>query len=146
MHKPINELKVLVVEGNRHMRQLDQKLLEGMAIEDICVAFTDKEAFEDLNLNRFDLILTNHHAETFDGYQFVKKVRASDKAFIRDLPIILMIEDGSDDHIAQAKRAGATFVITKPFSAHTLYDHITNLTYKDGQLSHQEIAAWTGTD
>ena len=146
MRMPINELKVLVVEGNRHMRQLDQELLEGIGIEDICVAFNDKEAFEDLSLNRFDLIITDHHAETFSGYHFVEKVRSSDKDLIRNLPIILMIEDDNDDHIAQAKRAGATFVITKPFSADTLYALIAGLTQKDGRLTHEEIAAWTGAD
>lgn len=105
--------KILTVDDSPSMRMLLRNALaeEG---HDVHEAEDGVAALEWLARNRQpDLVITDINMPRLDGFGLVEAMRS--KAEHRNLPILVLTTESSDEKKARARAAGATGWIVKPF-------------------------------
>lgn len=110
-------MKVLVVDDSRAIRQSIRFILEQNGYE-ILEGSDGVEGLEKLASARVDLIITDVNMPNMDGITFIKKVR--EKADLRLVPILVLTTESQQSVMEEAKAAGATGWIVKPFSTDKL--------------------------
>jgi two-component system chemotaxis response regulator CheY len=76
---------------------------------------TASMAFESSRRRKFDIILTDINMPIMDGLKLVKRVRSD--PMHKDVPIIVVTTEGSDEDKERALQLGANAYITKPIQA-----------------------------
>ena len=134
MSYKMEQLKVLVVEDNWHMRALTRSLLNAFGIGHIDAVADGESGFEIFCKQRHDLLIVDWMMEPIDGIEFTRKVRndpASPDPFV---PIILMTGYSEKMRVMQARDAGITEFLVKPFTSRTLYTRIEHIIEKPRQF------------
>ncbi|MFZ5650236.1 MAG: response regulator [Bacillota bacterium] len=73
-----------------------------------------EEALKQLNSEKADLVITDLNMPGMDGITFIKQVRAN--AVYRFTPIVMLTTESQQAKKEEARKAGATAWITKPFT------------------------------
>ncbi len=107
--------KVLVVDDSAVIRQAISKMLK---VDFDVVVANDGEAGWDALAQAADIgvLITDIEMPRLDGYALICRVRASDDARIRELPIIVITGADDDETKTRAYACGATDFITKPLN------------------------------
>lgn len=109
--------KILIVDDSESIREaLAFGLIE--AGFDVCKAINGKDALPYFDQNKFDLLLTDFHMPEMNGLELIKEVRKMDEH--RFLPVLVLTTEAQQDIIRQAKEAGATGWLMKPFEIEKL--------------------------
>ena len=107
--------RVLVVDDSAVIRQAISKMLK--VDFDVAVAGDGEAGWEALvQAPDIGVLITDIEMPRLDGYAFICRVRASDEARIRDLPIIVITGADDDETKTRAFACGATDFITKPLN------------------------------
>lgn len=117
---------ILTVDDSPSMRMLLRNTLleQGHAVHE---AEDGIAALEWLSSNgKPDLMITDINMPRMDGFGLVEAVRA--KAVHRDMPILVLTTESSDEKKARARAAGATGWIVKPFDPAKLASAIRRVT------------------
>ena len=109
------ELSCLVVEDSPMMRQLLVFALARIKRLHVTEAEDGVEGLRKLAQGKYDLIITDINMPIMDGLKLVKRIR-SDEAH-KDVPIIIITTEGSQEDRQRAMALGATAYITKPIQA-----------------------------
>src|ERR1700712_474535 len=104
--------RCLVVEDSQVMRQLLGFALQRVRELDVTEADDGGDALRKLAGHRFDIILTDINMPIMDGLKLVKRIR-SDETY-KDVPIIVVTTEGSQEDRSRALALGANAYITKP--------------------------------
>jgi two-component system, chemotaxis family, chemotaxis protein CheY len=104
--------RCLVVEDSQVMRQLLVFALQRVRELDVTEADDGVDALRKLAGNRFDIIITDINMPIMDGLKLVKRVR-SDETY-KNVPIIVVTTEGSQEDRSRALALGANAYITKP--------------------------------
>lgn len=108
--------RVLVVDDAPVIRHAIKKML--MSDFDVLLAEDGETAWEKLVQDgQIKLLITDIEMPGLDGYAFICRIRASDEARIRDLPIITITGAEDEETKERAYACGATDFITKPLDA-----------------------------
>ncbi len=119
-------MKVLTVDDSRTVRQQLLRALTNAGFE-VFQAEDGQKGLEVLECEKdIRFILTDLHMPVMDGIEFTKQVRKSDK--YDKLPIIFLTTETGIDKKHQARQAGATGWIVKPFDVERLVDAIHRVT------------------
>jgi len=102
--------KILVVDDERHMLKLFEKILTKQGHE-VKTAASGTEAICLLEKNDFDLIFSDLMMPDLDGMDLLKKVKAG----YSDIPFIVITAHGSIESAVEAMKTGAFDYLTKPF-------------------------------
>jgi len=78
-----------------------------------------EEALEQLEAQKVDLIFTDLNMPGIDGLEFIRLVRGRNTAN-RFTPIVMLTTESQQAKKEEARKAGATAWITKPFTAEEL--------------------------
>ena len=70
-------VNVLVLDDNRHMRQLVYSILHALGVNHVCQAAERAQAFKELQHFNADVIIVDWHMELLDGLDFVRLVRTA---------------------------------------------------------------------
>jgi two-component system cell cycle response regulator DivK len=106
-------MKVLVIEDNRDMRELLQRLVEVMHYIPICTN-NGKEGFEKAALENPDVILMDFMMPGMDGFETTRLLRATPST--KDIPIIATTAMSRQSDIDACLKAGCNSYVIKPFS------------------------------
>ncbi|MCU0675521.1 MAG: response regulator [Myxococcota bacterium] len=109
------ELSCLVVEDSPMMRQLLVFALARIKRLHVTEAEDGVDGLRKLAQGKYDLIITDINMPIMDGLKLVKRIR-SDEAH-KDVPIIIITTEGSQEDRQRAMALGATAYITKPIQA-----------------------------
>ncbi len=110
-----NAGRVLVVDDSAVIRQAISKMLK--VDFDVAVAADGEAGWEALvQAPDVGVLITDIEMPRLDGYAFICRVRASDEARIRELPIIVITGADDDETKTRAFACGATDFITKPLN------------------------------
>ena len=104
--------KILIVDDSESIREVVSFTLEN-AGHDVLVAVDGEDALKFLDGRSIDLIITDLHMPALDGIGLIKKVRAMDE-YAR-IPILFLTTESQAAKKLEAKEAGATGWIIKPF-------------------------------
>lgn len=104
--------RILIVDDSESIREVIHFTLE-RAGHDIVKAVDGKDALQYLDGQKFDLIITDLHMPVMDGIEFIKETRNIDS--YRFTPILLLTTESQVIKKNEAREAGATGWIVKPF-------------------------------
>src|SRR3954466_10408715 len=102
----------LIVEDSPMMRQLLVFALARVKNLRVTEADDGVDALRKLTGARFDIIITDINMPIMDGLKLVKRIR-SDETY-KDVPIIVVTTEGSQEDRSRALALGANAYITKP--------------------------------
>jgi CheY-like chemotaxis protein len=115
--------RILVADDASDIRDVISMILE-RAGHDV-VAVPDGAAAFDLHQQvEFDLIISDFSMPVLDGLELTRRVRANGRSTI---PILLVTASASDHELAEARAAGVSGHLTKPFRIAELRDEVAAL-------------------
>ena len=132
--------RVLVVDDAQVMRRAVEKMLQ--SDYDVVLANNGEAGWEQLARdNQIEMLITDIQMPLLDGYGLICRVRASDNAHIRDLPIITITGAEDDETRIRAYACGSTDFIIKPFDKKLLSSRVhAYLRLKQASLLHSTTA------
>lgn len=117
----LQRVSVLIIEDNQPMLDITRSLLEVFGVGHILSAQNGEVGFQIYNRHQPDLIIADWMMEPVDGISFTRMVRNSPKSTNPFVPIILMTGFSEKRRVFQARDAGVTEFLVKPFNAEDLY-------------------------
>lgn len=115
---------ILVVDDSNSIRESVSFFLEQSGFNTI-KAVDGVDALSYISNQKFDLVLTDLHMPNMNGIELIKAIR-KDKNFGR-IPIILLTTETLQHKKLEAKKAGATGWLNKPFDKDRLLKVISKV-------------------
>ncbi len=112
-----SKLTVLIAEDTAPMRKLIRNVLEALDIKNIHEAKDGEEAFKIMYEENPDIVIVDWDMEPMDGIELTEEIRKGPLSPNRLVPIIFLTGYSSAKKVLQARDAGATEFVVKPFSA-----------------------------
>ena len=103
---------IMTVDDSPSMRMLLRAALTDLGY-DVLEAEDGVQALERLDGVEPDLLITDINMPRLDGFGLIDKVREQDRH--RNLPILVLTTESSDEKKQRSRSAGATGWIVKPF-------------------------------
>jgi PleD family two-component response regulator len=123
----LRDLKVLVIDDNRHMRLIVKALLLQIGASQFREASDAAFAFKEMQNFPADLIIVDWQMEPLDGLDFVRLVRTAKDSRNPYVPIIMLSGHTEYRRVAEARDAGVNEFLAKPVSAEILSNRITSI-------------------
>jgi two-component system chemotaxis response regulator CheY len=108
---------ILTVDDSASMRQMIKLTLSGAGY-DVTEANDGPQGLATARTKAFDMVLTDLNMPGMDGVSMIKEIRKLQT--YTGIPIVLLTTESDAEKKAQAKAAGATGWITKPFQPEQL--------------------------
>jgi two-component system chemotaxis response regulator CheY len=123
---------ILIVDDSGAVRSVVRKLLTQLGFSNFDEASDGEAALTKISEKQFGLVISDWNMEPMSGQTLLENVRANKQ--YANLPFIMMTAESSIERIVQAKNAGVTCFIKKPFRAEELQAKIlqTNSTNRLG--------------
>ncbi|PHR54742.1 MAG: two-component system response regulator [Robiginitomaculum sp.] len=109
------------------MARLVRTLLAAIGLGNIQIARDGTEAFEALQNNSFDLMITDLAMRPIDGLEMTRMIRNSEDSPCPTIPIIMMTGHSERHLVEEARDAGANEFLCKPLTAQNLYQRIVSV-------------------
>ncbi len=103
---------ILIVDDSESIREVVSFTIENEG-HNILQGIDGKDAIKHLNGDPLDLIITDLHMPVMDGIEFIKHVRKTEG--YKNIPILFLTTESQTAKKMEAKEAGATGWIIKPF-------------------------------
>ena len=123
----ITKRGVLVADHSQNMAGLVTVMLRSLGRKDIREAYDASKAMTELKRRVFDVLIIDDALDGMDGVAFTRKLRASTDCQNRYVPIIMMSAAPDARRIAEARDAGVTEFLRKPFAANHLQARLTSI-------------------
>ncbi len=106
--------KILILEDSVMVLNIFKRALEQLGY-DVDTCENGREGLAAVEKAQYDLIFTDLNMPFINGVDFVRRVRTMDN--YKETPIVLVSSDAVASRKSDAKEAGASGWITKPFDA-----------------------------
>ena len=120
------------------MQILLKSLLETFGIKHILSAKDGDEGFAIFQKESPDLVITDWMMKPVDGISLARRMRNDHMSPNQFVPIILMTGFSEKRRVMQARDAGVTEFLVKPFNARDLYRRIAQIIEKPRQFVRSE--------
>ena len=120
----LEELDVLVVDDNAHMRRLVETILQAFGIAQIRKAIDGTEALAEIKLRQPDLVISDWEMKPMDGCAFLEELRKADNEPACFIPVIMLTAHGRPQLIRRAFDAGASQFLVKPLTPANLLHRV----------------------
>ncbi len=107
------------------MRQLIVFALSRVKNLQVVEADDGVDGLKKLAAGRFDIVITDINMPIMDGLKLVKRIRSD--AVHRDVPIVIITTEGSQEDRTRALQLGANAYITKPIQAPQVISKVKEL-------------------
>lgn len=114
----------MVVDDSTFALDLTTQSLMGFGIRTRHACQSAGEAMEILKEQNIDLLVVDCEMPGIDGFELVRWLRRSGLEPNAFVPVIMTAAHIRRPRVAEARDCGASFIITKPFSATTLLERI----------------------
>ncbi|RLB90615.1 MAG: response regulator [Deltaproteobacteria bacterium] len=107
---------VLIVDDSNTMRAVIKKVISisGFKMAQCIEAGNGKEALEALTNNWVDVIVSDINMPEMNGFELLRSLKEDD--LLKNIPVILISTESSDEKIQDAFNMGANGFIKKPFT------------------------------
>jgi len=116
------EKSILIVEDSSTTRALIKAIIEEMGDFQTVEARSGFDALKLLPTQEFDLVITDINMPDINGLELIHFMRNDPK--YRNLPLIIVSTERSEEDKKRGMALGAVAYITKPFKAHELQEVI----------------------
>ncbi len=114
------KLSILVIEDTRPMQKLLVAVLETLGVKKIDTCDNGEQAFRTFCMHNHDIVLSDWQMEPMDGLELTKKIRKNLYSPNKMVPVILITGYSAWQRVQDARDAGVTEFLVKPFTAHDL--------------------------
>ncbi|MGA2735993.1 MAG: response regulator [Bryobacteraceae bacterium] len=117
-------LNILVVDDSTAIRKILIRVLRqtALAIDEIFEARDGLEALEIVRNHPLNLVLSDINMPNMDGLGLLAELKGADQW--RNLPVVMITTEGSEEKVSQAIRLGSAAYIRKPFTAEQIQEKI----------------------
>ncbi len=112
------DLSILVVDDQKFMRQVHRSLLGELGFTNVTEADDGDVGLQKMRIKRFDLVLSDWNMVAMSGIELLRNVRSEET--LKATPFILVTTESSVGNIMEAKKAGVSNYIVKPYTSDTL--------------------------
>lgn len=120
--------KILIVDDSEFVRNYHTYILEQAQFQ-VITAVDGSDGLEKLYTSTCDLVLTDINMANMDGYEFIRRVRASGS--YNSLPIVIVSTESESRNKMKGFEAGANLYITKPCTPEMLVENIRMILVAD---------------
>ncbi len=118
-------MRVLVVDDFSTMRRIVKNILRQIGFTNIVEADDGTTAWETLNKDKIDFIISDWNMPNMTGIELLRKVRGSEE--FGDLPFLMVTAEAQQENIIEAVQAKVSNYIVKPFTAETMKQKIDKI-------------------
>jgi two-component system chemotaxis response regulator CheY len=118
-------MRILVVDDALTMRRIVINLLRQLGFTNMNEADDGTTAWDKLQSETFDLIISDWNMPKMTGIDLLRKVRADAK--YGKTPFIMVTAEGKRENVITAVQAGVSNYIVKPFNAATLKEKLVKV-------------------
>ena len=118
-------MRVLVVDDFSTMRRIVKNILRQLGFTNIVEADDGTTAWETLNKDKIDFIISDWNMPNMTGIELLRKVRSSEE--FGDLPFLMVTAEAQQENIIEAVQAKVSNYIVKPFTAETMKQKIDKI-------------------
>jgi two-component system chemotaxis response regulator CheY len=118
-------MRVLVVDDFSTMRRIIKNILRGLGFTNIVEADDGTTAWETLNKDKIDFIISDWNMPQMTGIDLLRKVRASEE--FADLPFLMVTAEAQQENILEAVQAKVSNYIVKPFTPEVMKQKIDKI-------------------
>ncbi|MEM6841225.1 MAG: response regulator [Bacteroidota bacterium] len=108
---------ILIVDDSESIRYLLKQSLEKIGFNTL-LGCDGSDALQYFDGREIDFVITDYHMPNLDGISMIKEVRS--RSQYQYLPIILLTTETQINHKNEARQAGATGWMVKPFNEEKL--------------------------
>ena len=116
---------ILTIDDSASIRQMVSLTLTSAGLE-VIEAINGADGYDKAIANTIHAVITDLNMPVMNGIEFVRKYRQHPSS--KGIPIILLTTESDDELKRQAKEAGATGWIVKPFKQDQLLSVIKKVT------------------
>lgn len=129
-----HRISVLVVEDNQPMLEITKSLLVTFGVGHVIGAQNGEVGFKRFCEYDNDIIIADWMMRPMDGISFTRFVRNDPKSPNPYVPVILMTGFSEKRRVLQARDAGVTEFLVKPFNARDLYRRLVQVIERPRQF------------
>ncbi len=118
-------MKVMIVDDFATMRRIVKNILTQLGFKNFVEADDGSVAWEMLQKEPVDFIISDWNMPKMTGIELLKKVRADDK--LKDTPFLMVTAEAQKENIVEAVKAKVSNYIVKPFTPETLGEKIEKI-------------------
>lgn len=111
-------MNILIVDDYKTMLRIINNLLKQLGFANVDEATDGGMALGMIKEKKYNLIISDWNMEPMTGLELLKQVRANPAT--ATLPFIMVTAESKTENVLEAKKAGVSNYIVKPFNAETL--------------------------
>jgi len=119
------DMRVLIVDDFSTMRRIIKNIMRQLGYNNIVEAYDGTTAWEVLNKDKIDFIISDWNMPKMTGIELLRKVRSSEE--FADMPFLMVTAEAQQENIIEAVQAKVSNYIVKPFTAETLGQKIDKI-------------------
>jgi two-component system chemotaxis response regulator CheY len=119
------KMPVLIVDDYATMLRIVKNLLKQIGFENVDEATDGGAALQMMKLKKYGLVISDWNMQPVTGIEFLRNVRAD--AELKGTPFIMVTAESKTDNVIEARNAGVSNYIVKPFSSEILKGKIESV-------------------
>lgn len=119
------KMPVLVVDDYATMLRIVKNLLKQIGFDNVDEASDGGQAFQMMKLKKYGLVISDWNMQPTSGIELLRSVRSD--ADLKSTPFIMVTAESKTDNVIEAKNAGVSNYIVKPFSSEILKGKIASV-------------------
>ena len=118
-------IKILIVDDFATMRRILKNILKQLDFKNLVEADDGTSAWELLEEQKIDLVISDWNMPKMTGLELLKKVRASDT--YKTVPFLMVTAEAQKQNVIEAVQAGVSNYVVKPFTAEAISDKLEKI-------------------
>lgn len=118
-------IRILVVDDFSTMRRIIKNILRQLGFNNVVEADDGTTAWEVLNKDRIEFIISDWNMPQMTGIELLRKVRDSEE--FGDLPFLMVTAEAQQENIIEAVQARVSNYIVKPFTPEVMKQKIDKI-------------------
>lgn len=138
MSYQFQNITVLIVEDNQPMLELARSLMVAFGVKNVLGAKHGEEGFKKFCEHNPDIVIADWMMKPMDGISLARRIRNDPASPNKFVPFVLMTGFSEKRRVMQARDAGVTEFLVKPFTARDLYKRLYQIIERPRQFVRSE--------
>lgn len=118
-------MNVLIVDDYATMLRIIRNLLKQVGFLNVDEATDGGQALQMMKMKDYGLVISDWNMEPVTGIQFLREIRKDPD--LKATPFIMVTAESKTENVVEARKAGVSNYIVKPFSSEVLKSKIESV-------------------
>lgn len=118
-------MDVLIVDDYATMLRIVRNLLKQIGFNNVDEASDGAQALQKMKMKKYGLVISDWNMEPMTGIALLREVRQDPE--LQATPFIMVTAESKTENVVEAKKAGVSNYIVKPFNSETLKGKIASV-------------------